>query len=89
MSDARPIVKWAGGKGQRLDRLRPMFPAKFNRYIEPFAGADAVGAQQRNLPRCFVRGCEAISVSAKGLAAAHPCVQPAQTAAASFPTNCP
>ena len=28
----------AGGKGKLLDRLQPLFPPKFNRYIEPFAG---------------------------------------------------
>jgi DNA adenine methylase len=49
MSEARPIVKWAGGKGQLLDRLQPLFPAKFNRYIEPFAGAGAVFFRLTNL----------------------------------------
>lgn len=42
MPEARPFVKWPGGKGQLLDRLQPLFPLKFNRYIEPFAGAGAV-----------------------------------------------
>jgi site-specific DNA-adenine methylase len=44
MSEARPSVKWAGGKGQRLDRLPPLFPARFNRYIKPFAGAARASA---------------------------------------------
>jgi DNA adenine methylase len=49
MPDARPILKWAGGKGQLLDRLQPLFPPKFNRYIEPFAGAGAVFFRLYNL----------------------------------------
>lgn len=49
MSDARPILKWAGGKGQLLDRLQPLFPPRFNRYIEPFAGAGAVFFRLFNL----------------------------------------
>ncbi len=49
MPDARPILKWVGGKGQLLDRLQPLFPPKFNRYIEPFAGAGAVFFRLYNL----------------------------------------
>lgn len=51
MPDARPILKWAGGKGQLLDRLQPLFPQKFNRYIEPFVGAGAVYFRLFNLGR--------------------------------------
>jgi DNA adenine methylase len=51
MSEARPIVKWAGGKGQLLDRLQPLFPEKFNRYIEPFVGAGALFFRLYNLGR--------------------------------------
>jgi DNA adenine methylase len=51
MPDARPILKWVGGKGQLLDRLQPLFPPKFNRYIEPFAGAGAVFFRLYNLGR--------------------------------------
>jgi DNA adenine methylase len=51
MPDARPILKWAGGKGQLLDRLQPLFPQKFNRYIEPFAGAGAIFFRLYNLGR--------------------------------------
>ena len=49
MLDARPFVKWVGGKGQLLDRLQPLFPPKFNHYIEPFAGAGAVFFRLYNL----------------------------------------
>jgi DNA adenine methylase len=51
MTEARPVVKWPGGKGQLLDRLQPLFPLKFNRYIEPFAGAGAVFFRLHNLGR--------------------------------------
>ena len=49
MQDARPILKWAGGKGQLLDRLQPLLPQKFNRYIEPFAGGGALFFRLVNL----------------------------------------
>jgi DNA adenine methylase len=37
-----PFVKWAGGKGQLLPQFQPYFPARFERYIEPFVGGGAV-----------------------------------------------
>lgn len=36
------LVKWAGGKRQLLDQFEPLFPKKFNNYIEPFVGGGAV-----------------------------------------------
>lgn len=39
---ARPFVKWAGGKGQLLKQLHPLFPKKFSTYYEPFLGGGAV-----------------------------------------------
>jgi len=36
------FVKWAGGKGQLLEQFIPLFPKKFNRYVEPFVGSGAV-----------------------------------------------
>src|SRR4051794_32691076 len=39
---AKPVVKWAGGKGNSLFRLLERFPNRFQRYIEPFVGGGAV-----------------------------------------------
>jgi len=39
---SRPFLKWAGGKGQLLDQLRPLLPGRFRRYFEPFAGGAAL-----------------------------------------------
>lgn len=39
---AKPILKWAGGKGQLLQELLPRVPAKYNRYVEPFFGGGAL-----------------------------------------------
>ncbi len=39
---AKPVLKWAGGKQQLLNVLLPKFPKKYNRYIEPFFGGGAL-----------------------------------------------
>lgn len=39
---SRPLLKWAGGKRQLLPVLRPFYPARFTRYVEPFFGSGAV-----------------------------------------------
>ncbi len=39
---AKPLLKWAGGKRQLLPTLRRFYPARFERYIEPFVGSGAV-----------------------------------------------
>lgn len=41
-TDARPILKWAGGKRQLLPALRPFYPRRFGTYFEPFLGSAAV-----------------------------------------------
>ncbi|HKY22722.1 MAG TPA: Dam family site-specific DNA-(adenine-N6)-methyltransferase [Vicinamibacterales bacterium] len=40
--EARPLLKWAGGKRQLLPALRRFYPAAFGTYFEPFAGSAAV-----------------------------------------------
>lgn len=37
-----PFVKWAGGKGQLLERIKAKVPKEFNTYYEPFIGGGAV-----------------------------------------------
>ena len=39
---AKPFLKWAGGKGQLLRQYEPLFPDKFNSYLEPFVGGGVV-----------------------------------------------
>ena len=37
-----PVLKWAGGKSQLLDRLIPLVPQDYGKYIEPFVGGGAL-----------------------------------------------
>ncbi|MCR5786146.1 MAG: DNA adenine methylase [Acholeplasmatales bacterium] len=37
-----PVVKWAGGKRQILDKLKENLPENFNNYFEPFIGGGAL-----------------------------------------------
>ncbi len=39
---AKPILKWAGGKTQMLGELLPKVPVSYGRYIEPFIGGGAM-----------------------------------------------
>jgi DNA adenine methylase len=39
---ARPFLKWAGGKAQLFEQLRPLLPGRFENYFEPFVGGGAV-----------------------------------------------
>ncbi len=40
--NARPVLKWAGGKGQLLRQIQAHLPAQITRYAEPFVGSGAV-----------------------------------------------
>lgn len=42
LKGSKPILKWAGGKGQLLTELVSHMPQKFNKYIEPFFGGGAL-----------------------------------------------
>ena len=42
VAQAKPILKWAGGKTQMLGNLLPKVPGSFGRYIEPFFGGGAM-----------------------------------------------
>ena len=42
LPQARPFLKWAGGKGKLLPELLPRVPREFGRYFEPFIGGAAV-----------------------------------------------
>jgi DNA adenine methylase len=43
IEEPRPFLKWAGGKGQLLEQLRPMLPrTPWRRYFEPFVGSAAL-----------------------------------------------
>ena len=44
---ARPFLKWAGGKGQLLDKFQELYPKqlkenKIKNFYEPFLGSGAV-----------------------------------------------
>lgn len=40
--NARPFLKWVGGKTQLLPTLHALMPASYNHYVEPFVGAGAM-----------------------------------------------
>lgn len=41
--EPRPFLKWAGGKGQLLEQLKPLLPhTPWRRYFEPFVGSAAL-----------------------------------------------
>lgn len=54
---ARPVLKWAGGKGRLVPRIIAQLPEKIQTYYEPFAGSAAVFfalASQRRFKRAVL-----------------------------------
>ncbi len=46
--NARPILKWAGGKSSLLTQYEPYLPTSTRHYYEPFAGSAALFFHMRN-----------------------------------------
>lgn len=42
MSNLMPVLKWAGGKRWLANQYQDIFPAEYDRLVEPFAGSAAV-----------------------------------------------
>lgn len=40
--NAKPFIKWVGGKTQLLDEIRKYYPSHIEKYCEPFVGGGAV-----------------------------------------------
>ena len=54
--NARPFLKWAGGKRQLLPQLRRFYPERFTKYHEPFLGGGAVFFDLTSQNRIHARG---------------------------------
>jgi len=40
--NAKPFLKWVGGKGKLFEKFKHLIPKSYNRYFEPFVGGGAV-----------------------------------------------
>ena len=40
--EAKPFIKWVGGKTQLLDEIRKYYPSQMDKYCETFVGGGAV-----------------------------------------------
>ncbi len=76
-----PIFPYFGGKGRMLNRLRPIYPRAYNRYLEPFLGGGAVlfdlaparaivGDKNEELVQCY----QALQKGAQGVVSAYQAV---------------
>ena len=58
--DARPFVKWAGGKGNLIRQLEALLPIDFDQheavtYVEPFVGGGAMLFHMLQHHKCIKR----------------------------------
>ncbi len=44
---ARPVLKWAGGKGRLVPKILAALPSNIRTYYEPFVGSAAVFLRSR------------------------------------------
>jgi len=49
-----PFVKWAGGKGQLIDRIWERMPQEYGAYYEPFVGGGALLFAMQPEPNCVI-----------------------------------
>jgi DNA adenine methylase len=54
--NAKPFVKWVGGKRSLLPELLERVPPEFNNYYEPFVGGGALFFALRNERRINLGG---------------------------------
>ncbi len=54
--NAKPFVKWVGGKRSLLNELLPRIPDDFNNYYEPFVGGGALFFALKNEVRVNFNG---------------------------------
>jgi len=65
--DAKPFVKWAGGKRQLLKFLIEKTPLKFNDYFEPFLGGGALFFELSNkklIKKCYLNDSNQVLIEA-------------------------
>jgi DNA adenine methylase len=43
----KPLVKWSGGKGEELSKIKEYIPDSFDTYLEPFFGGGALFFEQK------------------------------------------
>ena len=56
LRNAKPFVKWVGGKRSLLAELMQRVPAEFNNYYEPFVGGGALFFALKNEGRINLGG---------------------------------
>jgi len=66
-AEARPFIKWVGGKRQLLDRLLHYVPERFGTYHEPFVGGGALFFRLEPRPAILADSNERLIRTYRGL----------------------